>query len=310
MAPAGSAGARAAGRGSLGGETGRLPERRAQRLCASCAVSGEPARGWSRRSASRRLASEPDRRSAHGTRRPSRSCVGVRLGLAPRLLAPGRCGAPRRTSASQRRLGPVSRVGAAPTPCNAALCDRAARRPRGSRALARARQRRLAAFAGADAPADVRQSEREQQGDEDAPLDADGRGDALGALQARLVEQPVEDQHRRPAAGDRDDRAVAAGQLEVASLGAREQHRQHAGADEQHGRLDERERLEGAEARLLGAPRLSVAPSTTVLLYHGSSIDTNSPIAVSAAQRCSRASTRHASATRSHRPPALRQHRL
>ena len=44
------------------------------------------------------------------------------------------------------------------------------------------------------------------------------------------VEHAIEDQQRRPAAGDHHDRAVAAGQVEVASLGAREQHRDHPAA--------------------------------------------------------------------------------
>ncbi len=207
MAPAGSAGARAAPSARAGRWAQSAPRRPGCVGRLAWPVALAPARGSWRSWALRRRPGRAIRaRRRRAARRPSRRC------RASRSRSPVGVG-----------VGARGRVsGGWP------------------RSLARIR---LPTYSSA---------EREQQREEDAPLDADGRGDPLGALQARLVEQPIEDQQRHPAAGEHHDRAVAAGQVEIAPLAAREQQREHAGADEQHGRLDERERLKGAEARLAG----------------------------------------------------------
>ena len=58
-----------------------------------------------------------------------------------------------------------------------------------------------------------------------------------------LVEQPPDEQQARPRAGGHDHGPVAAGQVERLALRARLDEVEHAGGDEQHGGLDEREDL-------------------------------------------------------------------
>ena len=113
-----------------------------------------------------------------------------------------------------------------------------------------AQQRRLRPRAGAH----PRAGEREQPGggerEEDPPLDADVRGDAVGG-DPGLVEQAQDQQQRHPDAGGEHDRAVAAGELEGAPLAAREQQVEHGHGDEQDGGLDEREDLERVQVAAL-----------------------------------------------------------
>jgi hypothetical protein len=104
------------------------------------------------------------------------------------------------------------------------------------------RQRGFGRFGGAHAQAGVGERAGGDEREEEAPLDAHRVAVAGGA-----VEHAVEDQKPRPAAGDRDDRAVAAGQVEVAALGAGEHHHHDPQRDQEHRRLDEGHVAEGAD---------------------------------------------------------------
>jgi hypothetical protein len=66
-------------------------------------------------------------------------------------------------------------------------------------------------------------------------------------LAERPLEQPDEDQDAGPRAGDRNHHTVAERQVEAPALRPRAQQRQHAQRHHDLGRLDERERTEGAD---------------------------------------------------------------
>ena len=101
----------------------------------------------------------------------------------------------------------------------------------------------------------------------------------------------------RPAAGQRDRRAVAARQVEALVLAARPHEEQHAGRHQQHGRLDEAEGAERAHvaldelARALGHVRLLV-PRQQQRDHHGSGGDARvAQLGRQLPQACERAHT-------------------
>jgi hypothetical protein len=87
---------------------------------------------------------------------------------------------------------------------------------------------------GAHAPAGVTERSGGDEGKEEAPLDPDRVAVAGGT-----TEHAVENEQGGPAAGDHHDETVAAGHMEVASLGAGKHQSNHACRDEEDGCLDE-----------------------------------------------------------------------
>ena len=92
----------------------------------------------------------------------------------------------------------------------------------------------------ADAVARVGEQRPEQEGDEDAPLDADRRLDQPFLAAVGLVELAVEDQEHDPQPGAHDHRAVAAGEMERLALRAGPQQHEHPHDHDEDRRLDER----------------------------------------------------------------------
>ena len=111
-----------------------------------------------------------------------------------------------------------------------------------------------------------------------------------GAVVAGPVEHAPDQQHHRPAAGQRDHEPVAARQVEALALHARPDQEQHAGGDEQDRRLDEREDPERAQA--LGDEVAVGAAGRPCCWYQGSAIESTSTTAAIPAMRCSGGSSR------------------
>ena len=160
-------------------------------------------------------------------------------------LSRGRSARPGASGGSPSQAGGRSR-----STCVTSVCSRG--RPL-ARARARARSRhlprgllrrrvgRLGPARGAHARAGGHERGGGEQREEDAPLDADGRGPLVDV---GLVEQPPDDQRERPRAGGRDDEAVAARQVEGLALRPRPDEEQHRERDQQDRRLDPGEDLQ------------------------------------------------------------------
>ncbi len=170
-----------------GGRAGRASSRTRPRLSArrtGRTRGRRPARGGAAAAGS---APRPGRRPVRAARSPRRR--GAAAGR-PGAAGGGRgrrgrgagAGAGARAGAGRRRSG---RGGARPARAQRRVLD----------------PRRLGTPGGAQPGPGVGEPDRRAQRDEDAPLEADRRGQLGVARRARLVEHPVEDEHAGPGAG-------------------------------------------------------------------------------------------------------------